>query len=113
VIATGTVEDLRKIVEARLFPVAAEIVSGDDGDMLLVRFAGNEKGVAFQIDQARALLKNAEVVLDDASLWKGIIAGESRPPLTAATKSLTQRIKHQLDPFGTLPDIWTQINADF
>src|SRR6185369_1058227 len=55
VTAPGTVEDLRRIVNARLFPVAAEI----DGDMLLVRFAGNEKGVAYQIEQARTLLKNA------------------------------------------------------
>ena len=102
VIATGTVEDLRKIINARLFPVAAEIV---DGDMLMVRFAGNEKGVAYQIEQARALLKNAEVVTDDASVWKGITRGESRPQLSAGERALMQRIKKQLDPLGTLPDI--------
>ena len=102
VIATGTVEDLRKIINARLFPVAAEIV---DGDMLMVRFAGNEKGVAYQIEQARALLKNAEVVTDDASLWKGITRGESSPQLSAGERALMQRIKKQLDPLGTLPDI--------
>jgi glycolate oxidase subunit GlcD len=105
VIATGTVEDLRKIIAARLFPVAAEIVSGDDGDMLLVRFAGNEKGVAFQIEQARALLKNADVVMNDTELWKKIAARESRPQLSAGERSLMQRIKQQLDPVGTLPDI--------
>jgi glycolate oxidase subunit GlcD len=105
VIANGTVNDLRKILDARLFPVAAEIVSGNDGDMLLVRFAGNEKGVAFQIEQARALLKNADVVMNDASLWKGIVAGESRSQISAGEKSLMQRIKKQLDPFGTLPDL--------
>src|SRR5690349_17900662 len=41
VIGRGTVED---ILKARLFPVAAEIVS----ERLHVRFAGNEKGVAYQ-----------------------------------------------------------------
>jgi glycolate oxidase subunit GlcD len=106
VIAKGTVEDLRKIVDARLFPVAAELVSGNDGDMLLVRFAGNAKGVAYQIEKACALLKNAEVVIDDTSVWKNIAAGESRSQLGAGEKSLTQRIKKQLDPLGTLPDIF-------
>lgn len=102
VVATGTVEDLRKI--ARLFPVAA----CEDGDMLLVRFAGNEKGVAYQIEQARALLKNADVVMNDTDLWKKIAASWEKP-LTQpgeAEKSLMQRIKKQLDPCGTLPNIF-------
>lgn len=101
VVAPGTAEDLRKIIAARLFPVAAEINS----DMLLVRFAGNEKGVAYQLEQARALLKDADVVTDDASLWKAITATESRPQLSAGERALMQRIKQQLDPLGTLPDI--------
>ena len=101
VIAPGTVEDLRKIIEARLFPVAADI----DGDMLLVRFAGNEKGVAFQVEQACALLKNADVVMDDTDLWKRIAARESSVQLSAGEKSLMQRIKKQLDPLGTFPNI--------
>ena len=106
VIAPGTVDDLRKV--ARLFPVAAEIVSGADGDMLLVRFAGNEKGVAYQIEQARALLKNADVVMNDTDLWKKIAAAWERPITRPgqAEKSLMQRIKKQLDPFGTLPNIF-------
>src|ERR1051325_1183980 len=103
VTARGTVEDLRKIINARLFPVAAEIVSGDESDMLLIRFAGNEKAVAFQIEQARSLLKNAEVVVNDASIWRRITA-ESRAQLSAGEKSLMQRIKKQLDPIGTFPD---------
>jgi glycolate oxidase subunit GlcD len=110
VIAKGTVEDLRKIVDARLFPVAAEIVSGNDGDMLMVRFAGNAKGVAYQIEKACALLKNAEVVIDDTSVWKNIAAGESRSQLSAGEKSLMHSIKKQLDPLGTLPDI---LDVDF
>jgi FAD/FMN-containing dehydrogenase len=96
VIARGN--DLQKsaraIVEARLFPVAAEIVS----DRLLVRFAGNEKGVAFQIEQARKLLKNAEVVMDDAELWKGITGKSRREEPAGPAKLLMQRIKTQLDP---------------
>jgi FAD/FMN-containing dehydrogenase len=106
VIANGTVQDLQKIVDARLFPVAAEIVSGDDGDKLMVRFAGNHKGVAFQIEQARALLKNPEVVMNDSELWKTIAVNESRPQPGAAAKSLMQRIKKQLDPRGTFPNIF-------
>ena len=74
VMATGTVAELRNsaraIVEARLFPVAAEIVS----DRLYVRFAGNEKGVAFQTEEASRLLRNAEIVGEDVDLWKKIAA---------------------------------------
>ncbi|HEX2269636.1 MAG TPA: FAD-binding protein, partial [Pyrinomonadaceae bacterium] len=60
----GAVSDLlgiaRAVVEARLFPVAAEIVSPAfaaflditaDRPALLVRFAGNEVGVRYQIEQ--------------------------------------------------------------
>jgi len=102
VIAPGTVDDLRKI--ARLFPVAACA----DGDMLLVRFAGNEKGVAYQIEQARALLKNADVVMNDTDLWKKVAASWEKPVTQPgeAEKSLMQRIKKQLDPFATLPNIF-------
>ena len=103
VIARGTVEDLRKIIDARLFPVAAEIVSGDK---LMVRFAGNEKGVAYQIEQARALLKNVDVVMNDIELWKTIVLDESRPQPGDGAKTLMQRIKKQLDPLGTFPNIF-------
>ena len=97
VIATGN--DLpasrRAIIEARLFPVAAEIV----GARLLVRFAGNEKGVAYQIEEALKLLKNAEVVDDDVDLWKRIVTEEKSPEEPAEpVKLLMQRIKTQLDP---------------
>jgi FAD/FMN-containing dehydrogenase len=85
----------RAIIEARLFPVAVEIV----GERLLVRFAGNEKGVAFQIEEARKLLKNAEVVMDDAELWRGIVREDrTTEELSEPVKSLMQRIKMQLDP---------------
>jgi glycolate oxidase subunit GlcD len=103
IIATGTIDELRAgasaVIKARLFPVAVEIVSG----RLLVRFAGNEKGVAFQIEQAQKLLKNAEVVMDDAGLWKTIAAtraleGRVRKEPSGNAKVLMERIKRQLDP---------------
>ena len=96
-IATGNdlAASRRAIIEARLFPVAVEIVS----DRLLVRFAGNEKGVAYQIEEALKLLKNAEVVMDDGDLWKGItIKDKIREEPSGPARSLMQRIKTQLDP---------------
>ncbi len=103
VIATGASDELRAgtraILDARLFPVAMEIVS----EQLLVRFAGNEKGVAFQIEQARKLLKDAEVVMDDAELWKRIASTRAlesrvRKEPSGNLKALMERIKRQLDP---------------
>jgi len=99
VIGTGST---RAILDARLFPVAMEIVD----DVLHVRFAGTEKGVAFQLEQAQRLLKNAEVVIDDAKLWKRIGAEDTiRETPSGTAKLLMERIKKQLDPFGTLPNI--------
>jgi len=103
VMASGSVEELRAsmraILDKRLFPVAMEIVS----ERLLVRFAGNEKSVAFQIEEARKLLKNAEVVMDDADLWKRIAATRAlesrvRKEPSGNPKGLMERIKRQLDP---------------
>lgn len=107
VIANGAIEDLRKsarmILEARLFPVAAELFTG----ALFVRFAGNEKGVAFQTEQALKLLKNAEIMLDDANLWKKIAAARVpedrvREAPSGVAKVLMERIKKQLDPKNIL-----------
>jgi glycolate oxidase subunit GlcD len=112
VMARGSVEDLRggarAILEARLFPVASEIAS----DMLLVRFAGNEKGVAFQIEESLKLLQKAEVVMDDADLWKRIVLERTtRERLSGPARLLMQRIKRQLDPQNVLTtdytDFWT------
>jgi FAD/FMN-containing dehydrogenase len=108
VIARGTADYLRAgarmIIEKRLFPVAVEI----DGDMLLVRFAGNEKAVAFQVEQAHALLKNIDVVMNDTEDWidDWDESPEAIPPIDPGAKALMQRIKKQLDPLGTLPDIF-------
>jgi glycolate oxidase subunit GlcD len=95
VIGRGTAQD---VLEARLFPVAAEIVN----DVLHVRFAGNEKGVAYQVEQARKLLKDAEVVMDDGDLWKGIVAERRMQTLGGPAKQLMERIKRQLDPKNIL-----------
>jgi glycolate oxidase subunit GlcD len=100
VIGTGSV---RAILDARLFPVALEIVD----DVLHVRFAGNEKGVAFQIEQALKLLQNAEIVRDDAELWRKIAAARAaeviaREEPSGTAKLLMQRIKRQLDPNNIL-----------
>jgi len=96
VIGTGSA---RAILDARLFPVALEIVD----DLLHVRFAGNEKGVAYQTEQALTLLKNAEILMDDAELWKKIAArraleGRIREEASGTAKLLMDRVKRQLDP---------------
>jgi len=100
VIGTGSA---RAILDARLFPVALEIVD----DLLHVRFAGNEKGVAFQTEQALKLLENAELVMDDAELWRKIAAtraleGRIRESPKGTAKLLMERIKRQLDPGNIL-----------
>jgi len=115
VIARGTADYLRAgarmIIEKRLFPVAVEI----DDDMLRVRFAGNEKAVAFQVEQAQALLKNTDVVMNDTEDWKDRWdeSPEATPRLDPGARALMQRIKKQLDPLGTLPDIFAADNAEF
>lgn len=90
VIAAGPKSELlasaRKVLDARLFPVAAEIISPlfatrldlATDPVLLIRFAGNEKGVAYQIQQALALIENAELVSDDSELWREIQAAPFR-----------------------------------
>ena len=100
VIGTGSA---RAILDARLFPVALEIVD----DVLHVRFAGNEKGVAFQTEQALKLVKNAEIVMDDGELWRKIAAvraleDRTREEPSGTAKLLVQRIKRQLDPKNIL-----------
>jgi len=100
VIGTGSA---RAILDARLFPVALEIVD----DLLHVRFAGNEKGVAYQTEQALTLLKNAEILMDDAELWKKIAArraleGRIREEASGTAKLLMERVKRQLDPKNIL-----------
>ena len=107
VMAHGAFRKLHKsasrILEARLFPVASEIIEG----VLYVRFAGNEKGVAFQTEQALKLVHNAEIVMDDGELWKKITADRAsdvivREEPSGTANVLMQRIKRQLDPKNIL-----------
>ena len=87
IVVDGLLSDLPAkagtIVSAGLFPVAAEIVSPAFASMLdiatnrpvlLVRFAGNEVGVKYQIQRALALSDGGDVITDDASVWKKIAA---------------------------------------
>src|SRR5262245_23367701 len=92
VIVTGRKSDLlasaRAVRDARLFPVAAEIISPvfasrlgfapDRDPVMLIRFAGNEKSVAYQLEQSLKLLPHAEVVSEDTALWKEIGAAALR-----------------------------------
>jgi glycolate oxidase subunit GlcD len=136
----GPVSDLlniaKAIVSARLFPVAAEIVSPAfaallditaDRPVLLVRFAGNEVGVRYQLEQTRELMNGGELIDDDAELWRSvaavpvqqpiskdidvpgaiwqigavdgrIITTDNKAPIIGNTDFLAQRIKQQLDP---------------
>ena len=116
VMVRGEVPDLlasaRTILDARLFPVAAQIV---DSSMLLIRFAGNHKGVSYQIEQALSKLAGAEVIDDDAKLWRDVAARPSKsallpePPKTPLIE-LNNRVKQQLDPDGIFPRMNAEIN---
>ena len=141
VITRGETADLltsaRAILDARLFPVAAEIVSPVFADrvgittqglpVLLIRFAGNEKGVAYQVEETLGMLENAEVIADDFKLWQDVAAtgmgcsesiwqmgaldgrvtmmGLPGPRLDRGVTELMRRVKQQLDPRNIFPDI--------
>jgi glycolate oxidase subunit GlcD len=76
----------RQVVDARLFPVAVELVSpgfafeagwsSEREHLLLIRFAGSVKTVAQQTTDAIALIditdSPARVAADDASIWSGL-----------------------------------------
>ena len=86
ILATGPIGALinsaRAVLETRLFPVALELISsavarelgievGTGQAALLVRFAGNEKGVKFQTQQTQTKLgDNIEVIRNDVSFWQ-------------------------------------------
>jgi glycolate oxidase subunit GlcD len=87
ILATGDITELiecaREVLEARLFPVGLELISSpvakeldikirSHQSALLVRFAGNLKGVKFQTQQALSKFGNnqSEVIENDASLWE-------------------------------------------
>ena len=117
VIATGSITNLlnagRTVIDARLFPVAAELVSsafsqhiGFAGDeaTLLVRFAGNEKGVAYQVEQALVHLKNSavtttDVVNEDSVLWQSVAAIPVKESTSYATRVLPSHLDRLISTF--------------
>ena len=114
-IATGSLNELlaagRSTLDARLFPVAVELLStalgkrigiaGDDAKILLIRFAGNEKGVAYQIEQALIQLKScsvktSEILESDSQLWQQLAAIPVQEQPSVATRVLPARLKESL-----------------
>ena len=113
VIATGTPSDLlhagHALLAARLFPVAVEMMSfalskqldihtDETSAVLLIRFAGNEKAVAYQIEQALVHLKNAavaatEVLTDDAQLWRSVAAVPVKEQPAFTTRVLPTKLE--------------------
>jgi FAD/FMN-containing dehydrogenase len=110
--------------------VAAEIVSPAFAErlgiatpqslpVLLIRFAGNEKGVSYQVEHALAQLQNAESMSEDRKLWRdlaavaldesiwriGALDGHVSQADTGQTE-LMRRVKQQLDPLGIFPDLY-------
>jgi FAD/FMN-containing dehydrogenase len=93
VIVDGSIGELpskaRSIIAAGLFPVAAEIVSVEFASLLgiavkrpvmLVRFAGNEIAVKYQVERTLATSKRAEVIPDDTQVWQQIAAAPLQHP---------------------------------
>ncbi len=75
----------RSIIGAALFPVAAEMVSptfatalgieiGHDDNALLIRFAGQNRAVKYQLERAVSMANDvrAEVLNDDDKLWQDV-----------------------------------------
>ena len=123
VVLSGAVPDLlakaRSIISAGLFPVAAEIVSPPFAAMLgipttqpvlLVRFAGNQAAVKYQIERTLALSDDAEVIIEDAHVWKQIAAA----PLQYSSGWCVSVLPSELAAFAkdlALPDAMWQIGA--
>ncbi len=95
VVATGRPLDLIKgacaILDSSLFPVAAELVSSTfasrlgittdrNSAVLLVRFAGNDKGVEYQTQSTLSELsrnvavRETDTVSEDTALWQSLAA---------------------------------------
>ena len=128
IIATGSTNELiaagRAILDARLFPVAVELLSSalgggigvasDGAEVLLIRFAGNEKGVAYQLEQALAQLKHAgikstEVPADDTQLWQRLAAIPIEQAPSFATRVLPTQVAEKL---RVLDSLWQAGIAD-
>jgi D-lactate dehydrogenase (cytochrome) len=119
VIATGSINDLlaagRTLVDARLFPVAVELVSSALGKQLdidtdettaglLVRFAGNDRTVAYQIEQTLVQLessgvKSSEVLENDSQLWQSLAALPIKNRPSSATSLLPSTLASAISSF--------------
>jgi FAD/FMN-containing dehydrogenase len=121
----GPVSELLKIagaiVAARLFPVAVEIVSPAfaallditaDGPVLLVRFAGNEVGVKYQIEQTRALMNGGEVIADDNGLWRSVAAVPLQQPVGWRASVLPSKLTEVSKSIDVPGAIWQLGAAD-
>jgi hypothetical protein len=131
VVAAGATSELysigRTILDAGLFPVALELVSSafanrlgieTDPDLaaLFVRFAGNEKGVAYQIEEALSTLRNAaaksiEVLTDDTTLWKKVAAMPVTEKPSFATRVLPARLAESMGSLNS-QSLWQAGLAD-
>lgn len=131
VIAAGSINNLlsagRAVLDARLFPVAVELASpafasrlnietDPRSAALLVRFAGNEKGVAYQIEQTLVHLKNsgvndAEVVTDDSQLWQSLAAIPVKEQPSVARRVLPTRVAEAVNSLR-LDSLWQAGVAD-
>ncbi len=108
-VALDLLKKARDIVAARLFPVAVEILSpafakliglSADEPVLLVRFAGNEVGVQYQIEQVRG-----EVIADDEWIWRSIAAaslGHTASVLPSSLPTLIPALIKDIDVAGAL-----------
>ncbi|HVF21456.1 MAG TPA: FAD-linked oxidase C-terminal domain-containing protein, partial [Pyrinomonadaceae bacterium] len=112
IVANGSILELlaaaRAVLDARLFPVAVELLSSSlanridievDTAALLIRFAGNEKGVTYQVEQALLHLKNASieetgVVSDDSWIWQNLAAVAVQEAPSFATHVLPTKLVH-------------------
>jgi D-lactate dehydrogenase (cytochrome) len=125
VIVDGPMLDLpakaRSIISAGLFPVAAEIVSPAFATMLgiatnlpvmLVRFAGNEASVKYQVERTLALSEDGDVITDDAQLWKQIAATPLRCPFGWRASILPTELAALIKKIDVAEAIWQVGAAD-
>ena len=129
IIATGSLDTLlaagRAILVARLFPVAVELLSralatrigvaNGGAETLLIRFAGNEKGVAYQLEQAlmqlkQSAVKSSEVLEDDAQLWQRLAAVPVQEQPSFATRVLPAKLEESIR--GIRGPLWQAGVAD-
>jgi len=108
-VALDLLKRARDIVAARLFPVAVEILSpafakliglSANEPVLLVRFAGNEAGVKYQIEQVRG-----EVIADDEWIWRSIASaslGHTASVLPTSLPALIPALIKDIDVAGAL-----------